>query len=216
MNIEDTLLAYSEWIDGQGIVRGEEESKDDRDHGTLVKDFITYWTTSDAPCTQRAPLPVDISTLAETIHGISTGKGFTPPDMENLPTKLMLSVSELSEAMEEHRKERGLLYYQCELCGTKGHTPEEEDEGHYVAGSKVVDAIYRFFNLKPRKVPCPGKIAKPEGILPELADSVIRNLHMMHSLTKGDVHDGQKPGVVIVEKVEFNAGRPLMHGGNIY
>lgn len=122
-----------------------------------------------------------LTSIAEMIHNISTSKGFSQPSMDNLPQKLMLSVSELAEAMEEHRKERGLVWY--------------------------------------------GEDGKPEGILPELADSIIRNLHMMHSLieesrreqeAKGDDWFEWTVGGVIREKVEFNAGRPLMHGGNIY
>lgn len=119
------------------------------------------------------PIQRALTVLAATIHDISTSKGFAPPTMDNLPTKLMLSVSELSEAMEEHRKERGLVWY--------------------------------------------GEGNKPEGILPELADSIIRNLHMMHSLIlEAGSPFGLTAGDVIVEKVNYNAGRPHMHGGNIY
>lgn len=176
MNTEDTLLAYSEWLDGQKVVRSEKESNDDRTHDKLVTDFVTEWHADDeTPCVRRAPLAGagDMTPLAARIHEISTSKGFTPPNMENLPTKLMLSVSELAEAMEEHRKERGLIWY--------------------------------------------GEDGKPEGILPELADSIIRNLHMMHSLIleAGDVFQ-MTVGDIIVEKVDFNEGRPTMHGGNIY
>lgn len=118
-----------------------------------------------------------INDLAENIHNISTSKGFTPPSLENLPEKLMLSVSELSECMEEHRRGRGLYY---------------EKDG------------------------------KPEGILTELADSIIRNLHMMHSLLL-DYNEGQPEigqldiEAVLLYKVGFNAGRPYLHGeGNKY
>ena len=155
-----------------------------------------------------------INALAEMIHNISTSKGFAAPSMENLPTKLMLSVSELAEAMEEHRKERGLVYYQCEVCGARSETPT--DEVHFVAGSKLVNLIFRYLGKGPFSVPCPGVIAKPEGILPELADSIIRNLHMMHSLIVSEGWTEDTVGGVIREKVEFNAGRPQMHGGNIY
>lgn len=156
-----------------------------------------------------------LTSIAEIIHNISTSKGFAPPSLENLPQKLMLSVSELAECMEEHRKERGLRYYMCDICGAKQDCPEEDIKAHYISGSKIVEAIYTFFHLPPRKVKCPGSIKKPEGILPELADSIIRNLHMMHSLIMLEDFD-YTPGEVIREKVEFNAGRPIMHGGNQY
>lgn len=119
-------------------------------------------------------IETNINDLAELIHTISTSKGFAPPSMDNLPQKLMLSVSELAEAMEEHRKGRGLRWYQPD--------------------------------------------GKPEGILPELADSVIRNLHMMHSLIERDFEyiGGTTVGEVIMEKVRYNNTRPQLHGGNSY
>ena len=146
--------------------------------------------------------------LAEAIHRISTSKGFTAPNMDNLPEKLMLSVSELAECMEEHRKGRGLRYYTAKRDGEDIPVHMGPD-GHwyYVGGGS--------------RVP-PGAL-KPEGILPELADSIIRDLHMMFSLIEdwnNDVSpDDAFPDTVagvIEEKVAFNEGRPLMHGGNAY
>lgn len=56
MDTADTLLAYSEWLDGEHLIKGDDEG-DDRDHSTLVQDFIKYWCAGDeAPCTTRAPL----------------------------------------------------------------------------------------------------------------------------------------------------------------
>ena len=142
-----------------------------------------------------------VSSLAERIHAISTSKGFSPPDMDNLPEKLMLSVSELSECMEEHRKGRGLLWFQHEK---ECHSNQCSDEG---------------------SVDC-NCHAKPEGVLAELADSVIRNLHMMHSLLleneeefetfQNGLATGQTVGSIIKMKVDYNEGRPHMHGGNSY
>lgn len=111
----------------------------------------------------------EINILAEQIHGISTSKGFKPPTLENLPEKLMLSVSELAEALEEHRSGRPLVWY----------------EGN-----------------------------KPEGILVEIADSIIRNLHMMHSLIEQSGDPDLRVDDIIHMKVGYNAGRPAMHGRN--
>lgn len=124
----------------------------------------------------------DIDKLAEAIHAISTDKGFTPPSLDNLPEKLMLSVSELAEALEEHRSDKPLVYYE-----------ENLQDG----------------------------LKKPEGILVEIADSVIRNLHMMHSLLEeanAHVNTEEQWTVsdVIDLKVRYNAGRPSMHGGRKY
>lgn len=58
MNTQDTLLAYSEWLDSQRLIvsnvpDGDTDCRDDRSHDQLAKDFITQWNDHDAPC---APL----------------------------------------------------------------------------------------------------------------------------------------------------------------
>lgn len=41
MNTIDTLLAYSEWLDGEGLVASDQgEIADKRPHDQLVRDFI--------------------------------------------------------------------------------------------------------------------------------------------------------------------------------
>ena len=116
----------------------------------------------------------NINEMGRLIHEISTSKGFKSPSLDNLPEKLMLSVSELAEALEEHRSGKPLVYW---------------------------------------------KNDKPEGILVEIADSVIRNLHMMHGLlleaAKENLNDGVEElniSDIINLKVGFNAGRPFQHG----
>jgi len=47
VNLQDTLLAYSEWLDGQGLVLGEEASRDPRTHQDLAGDFIADWQAKD-------------------------------------------------------------------------------------------------------------------------------------------------------------------------
>ena len=42
MNTKDTLLAYSEWLDSQGLIVGESDG-DDRSHDSLADDFIEQW-----------------------------------------------------------------------------------------------------------------------------------------------------------------------------
>lgn len=36
----DLLHAYSEWLDGQSLMRDEHSSADDRSHDQLVSDFL--------------------------------------------------------------------------------------------------------------------------------------------------------------------------------
>lgn len=39
--LEEILLEFSEWLDGEGLMRGEDEKPDDkRTHEQLVDDFI--------------------------------------------------------------------------------------------------------------------------------------------------------------------------------
>ena len=36
----DLLFQYSEWLDSNGIIRSEKQSRDDRSHDQLVRDFL--------------------------------------------------------------------------------------------------------------------------------------------------------------------------------
>ena len=51
MNLEDTLLAFSEWLDGQGIIAPPEdfEGGDDRTHADLAAQFIEQWDGASLP-----------------------------------------------------------------------------------------------------------------------------------------------------------------------
>lgn len=139
-----------------------------------------------------------MSSMAERIHNISTSKGFKEPDLDNLPEKLMLSVSELAEAMEEHRSGKPLVYF-------------EHDSG--------CDSLHsQYQTLEGDPAPC-SCVRKPEGILVEIADSIIRNLHMMHSLIEKygetEIYDlGLSVFDIVNLKVDYNEGRPAMHGRN--
>lgn len=45
MNTEDTLLAYSEWMDSEGLVVSDDDG-DDRTHSELVDAFLEYWDSN--------------------------------------------------------------------------------------------------------------------------------------------------------------------------
>lgn len=143
----------------------------------------------------RLNLHPSLQVLGERIHRISTEHGFEPPTLENLPEKLMLSVSELAEAMEEHRSDKPLVYFQHSV-----ECPADLPISH------------------PRNEAC-RCVPKPEGILVEIADSIIRNLHMMASLleegraVQGDPEaDEWTIDKILNMKVAYNDSRPHKHG----
>lgn len=90
--------------------------------------------------------------LATKIHGINSDKGFWVPN-RNEGEMFMLTVSELSEALEEHRDEEMFIYY---VHGKECILPGER------SGSTCLTCI-----------------PKPEGIVIELADCMIRLLDIL-------------------------------------
>lgn len=122
--------------------------------------------------------------IADDIHYTSTNKGFDPPDEWNMDQKLLLAVSEICEAQEELRSGHNILaiYYKSNLDNSPIYFhagnggPYDFPEGH-----------------------------KPEGFIVEVADAIIRLLHIAASLNI----DIEK---VIELKVAYNKTRPIKHG----
>ena len=72
------------------------------------------------------------NSLSETIYENSLAHGFHgTPELDNIPTKLMLIVSEIAEAMEAHRKSLSSEHI-------PGHTGLEEE---------LADAVIRIMDL---------------------------------------------------------------------
>lgn len=115
----------------------------------------------------------DLLTLERDIHQNAVDHGFWEgPENANIPTKLMLIVSELGEALEEFRADRMDLWRE-----------QFRDE----------DGVLHDH-------------AKPEGFGIELADALIRILDLAAYL-------GLDMGALVELKMDYNAGRPHMHGG---
>lgn len=185
------------------------------DHTHDIEACDQYWRLR-IPCDEF----FDMDRFAEQIHEISTGKGFAPPTLDLLPQKLLLSVSELVEAMEENRSNKPLVYFKCGECGAERDRLDPEAQ-HYIPQRGVVAFILSKLGIKNKMFLCEGRIDKPEGILVEIADSTIRNLHMMHALILeyNATHDKPFPyrvSDVHEIKVDFNQDRPAMHGGRAY
>ena len=137
--------------------------------------------TADRKDTRTAPL----NDLAAAIYGNARDRGFWEVE-RNMGEMLMLAVSELSEALEEHRAERPPVWYQHrQPCAV-------QSDGLPIPADELG--------------PCSGApVCKPEGVAVELADCLIRCLDTMHSL-------GVDIDAVVAEKMAYNAARPFKHG----
>lgn len=105
-----------------------------------------------------------LNDLASQINQNARDKGFWESE-RNLGEMLMLAVSELSEALEEHRAGRPAVYVPAHRQGCPG------------SGDGLPDG--RTAEVK--SYPCDG-LCKTEGMAVELADCIIRCLDTIHSL----------------------------------
>lgn len=154
-----------------------------------------------------------IGYMAETIHRVSTEHGFTPPSSENLPEKLMLSVSELAEALEAHRDEQEEVYFVYKSTDRMPIMEHSYSDGNVVF-LKNDGSEWGTWTME-QAVDAGWFEAKPEGVLVEIADSIIRNLHMMHSLMhdeKGRQISRYSISEILRMKIDYNSTRPFKHG----
>lgn len=112
--------------------------------------------------------------------------------VDHIISKIMLVVSELSEAVEEFRAgfTSDYIYYRFDMVDGPGVT---------VDAATAVDAD------ELREIGAVG-IPKPEGPGIELADAVIRLLDLMGMLNL-DI------GALVRQKLAYNVSRGRMHGG---
>ena len=94
----------------------------------------------------------DILTLQREVHQIAVDHGWwDDPENDNVPTKIALMHSELSEALEEFRNDRMDLYWgERTTYGVGGEalvTIGEKPEGF---GVELADAVIRIFDLASR------------------------------------------------------------------
>lgn len=127
--------------------------------------------------------------VQKNVHQNSKDKGFWDgPDNANVPTKLMLIVSELAEAMEEHRKlDSGYRIDEIQYKSEDGIIYRDQEVG-----------------MKDGKM-----MYKPEGFAIELADAVIRIMDLCEYL-------GIDLADAIMIKSDYNRGREFRHGNKAY
>lgn len=133
-----------------------------------------------------------LNRLSDEVHENAVAHGWWDEE-RSFPEVIALVHSELSEALEEYRNGRPLLYFPCNAGGVC--TDESGEEG-LTCGSVVPDG----------NGGCKAKSHKPEGVAIELADAIIRILDYCG-----------KAGIDIEEAIaikhEYNKTRPYRHGG---
>lgn len=130
---------------------------------------------------------MNINELAKEVHenAVAHGQWEKPP---SLPEALALIHAELSEALEEYRDGKPLVYGTCAL------SPEDCEH------SAECDLLKNPELLKSIG-PC-----KPEGIAVELADVILWTLDLMAAL-------GVDVDAVVMAKHRYNLKREYKHGG---
>lgn len=126
---------------------------------------------------------MNINELAKEVHANAVAHGFweKPP---TLPEALCLIHGEVSEALEEYRDGKPLVYGTCAVSA--------DDCEHYAA-------CHGAGENDPKK-------CKPEGVAVELADVLLRTLDLMEAL-------GVDVDAVVMAKHRYNLGREFKHGG---
>ena len=106
-----------------------------------------------------------------------------------MTTKQLEAIKELSQALEEYRNARPMVYCANLDCGILQNRGTTEDTCYNVCGFMA------------------GK-AKPEGIAVEMADCMIRVLDWFGK-------EGLDADAILRAKMEYNKTRPYTHGGKV-
>lgn len=147
----------------------------------------------------------DLENLIKDIHQTSKDHGFwdKPRDFGKV---VSLIHSELSEALEFERNENNLREMRIDhLIHYSGKVYSQDIVDEYGDSNTAVEKTVIMSNMKS------DICKKPDGVLPELADAVIRILDYVAYLDMSEEFIN-----VILEKHEFNKQRPHMHGGKTF
>ena len=120
---------------------------------------------------------LDLNAFAREVHAVSVEHGWWEGEENNdIDTKIALIHAEWSEALEEYRAGRPMVWH---VCLESGDVCEGESCGEWVDGRCATDDMAK----------------KPEGIAVELVDGVIRILDLMAAKDKDFAQVGYVYGV---------------------
>lgn len=129
-----------------------------------------------------------INELVKDIHKNAVAHGWWEEE-RTFGEIIALCHSELSEALEEYRGKKPLMYFECESHDKRTHCPDPYDGCQHGENEGC-------------------KRRKPEGIAVELADCIIRIFDYCG-------HAGIDIEQAIKIKHEYNKTRPYKHGGKV-
>lgn len=108
---------------------------------------------------------LDLNAFAKEVHAVAVEHGWWEGEENNdIDTKIALIHAEWSEALEEYRAERPMVWYRCD---------EAEDEDGIVCAERACSM------WKNGDCSICSRDKKPEGIAVELVDGCIRILDLM-------------------------------------
>ena len=74
VDLQETLLAFSEWLDGEGLMKTP-KGKDKRTHEDLAREFIQEWESTDTRATLAGREPITGGQVALPLDMVPTTVG---------------------------------------------------------------------------------------------------------------------------------------------
>jgi len=147
---------------------------------------LEKYLTRDA--VMKPEVEIMLNELAKEVHQNAVAHGWWEEE-RSFGEIIALCHSELSEALEEYRNDKPIIYFECNFHDTRAACPDK------------YDGCQCGLNLG-----CNQR--KPEGIAIELADCIIRILDYC-GYVGIDIEEAIKV------KHEYNKTRPYKHGGKV-
>lgn len=137
-----------------------------------------------------------LNEFAADVHALAVEKGWWEP-APSFPEVIAMCHCELSEALQEYREGKPLVYHSCTAI----------KENRVPCGYVETLDCAKFISEEERK-DCIYCSTKPEGVAVELADAILRILDYC-AFAGIDIES------VLETKHEYNKGRAYRHGGKL-